>query len=164
MTSPLCIGISACLLGQAVRYDGAHKRHDLLLAEAGAQVRWIAVCPEVELGLGIPREPIELVTTGEVVRLVTVHSKRDLTVTMTAWAARRLDQLEQSPLAGYVLKERSPSCGLAVPGGRGMFAAALLARFPALPVIEAAALADRTACREFLARARAYRDRLFPPA
>jgi len=160
MSPPVNIGISACLVGQAVRYDGAHKRHDLLLAAIDPQVRWIAVCPEVELGLGIPREKIQLEHTGERVRLVTLETRRDITVSMGTWAEKRLNDFAATPLAGYVFKTRSPSCGLTGPQGRGLFAAALVARFGELPVVEETELTDVDACRRFLDRVRSYHAKL----
>ncbi len=160
MKTPVNIGISACLLGQAVRYDGAHKRHDLLLASAGDDIRWIAVCPEVELGLGVPREPIELVEGAGAVRLVTLQTKRDITVTMSTWAENRLSGLAAETLSGYVFKSRSPSCGLRGPNGPGMFAAAFVARFGDVPVIEESALDDAAACRDFMEHVRVYHGKL----
>lgn len=160
MGSRVNIGISACLLGQAVRYDGAHKRHDLLLAEAGAQVQWIAVCPEVELGLGVPRQKIALIRDPGGVRLVTMETRRDISVSMTEWAEKRLDDLAHRRLAGFVFKHKSPSCGLSGPpagAGAGVFAAAFTARFPGLPVIEESELVDTSICREFLERVFRYR-------
>ncbi|MCG8424330.1 MAG: DUF523 domain-containing protein [Proteobacteria bacterium] len=145
------IGISACLLGQRVRYDGSHKRHAWLIDQLGRYVTWVPVCPEVEFGLGVPRETISLVASrsGEI-RLIATESRRDLTDDMNHHAAARVEQLIAEDLSGYVLKTRSPSCGLtqvavlASPDdrtplsrdGRGIFAAALRERFPGLPVVE----------------------------
>lgn len=156
MDTPINIGISACLLGQAVRYDGAHKRCDLLLSRAGPEINWVAVCPEVEAGLGVPRPPIELIRRDRVVRLVTVADGRDITVTMQRWLSRRLDQLAAAGLSGFVFKARSPSCGLSLAGevDRGMFAGALIERLGDIPVIEEAQLVDAAACDAFLRRVR----------
>ena len=149
------VGISRCLLGDEVRYDGRHKRDDALLAGIGADVEWVPVCPEVEIGMGTPREPIQLVhardgaRTGSMrARLVGVTSRRDWTAAMSAWAAARVHQLQALDLCGFVLKADSPSCGLsAVPvipagEGRGLFAQALVDAMPDLPVEEESRLAD----------------------
>jgi len=159
MAKVINIGISACLLGQAVRYDGAHKRCDLLLSRIGPEVRWLAVCPEVEAGFGVPRAPVELSRVGGAVRLITVDGGRDLTDTMQRWLDLRVNELAAANLSGYVFKSRSPSCGLHPDGevGRGMFAAALIDRLGDVPVAEEAELTDVAACDEFLARVRRYR-------
>lgn len=169
------VGISTCLLGQQVRYDGAHKRHDWLVDELGPQVIWVPVCPEVELGLGVPREPIQLVPLAgrppdsEVLRLIGAHSRRDLTEDMRAFAAARVEALAAERLSGYVFKTRSPSCGITrvkvyeYPGedppwearGQGLFAAAFIARFPDLPVVEEHELDDPAVRASFTKRVRA---------
>ena len=149
------VGISRCLLGDEVRYDGRHRRHDALLAGLGADVEWVPVCPEVEIGMGTPREPIQLVAAadgaragGMRARLVGVTSGRDWTAAMSAWAAARVRELQALDLSGFVLKTDSPSCGFsAVPvmpagEGRGLFAQALLDAMPDLPVEEESGLAD----------------------
>jgi uncharacterized protein YbbK (DUF523 family) len=170
------VGISRCLLGDEVRYDGRHKRDDALLAGLGADVEWVPVCPEVEIGMGTPREPIQLVAAPDGVRagsmrarLVGVASGRDWTAAMTAWAAARVRELQALDLSGFVLKADSPSCGrLAVPvipagEGRGLFAQALLDAMPDLPVEEESRLADPAELHRFrdrvLARHRARRVR-----
>lgn len=163
------VGISACLLGQPVRYDGRDKRAASILAHLGPHVEWVEVCPEIEAGLGVPREPMRLEQIAGARRLITIGTRRDLTETLTRWAAARLEELARADLHGYILKARSPSCGLAgveiggepLPGpgaeeGRGLFAAALVARFPHLPVVEETDLPDQRACHAFLERVRAY--------
>ncbi len=160
----LKVGISACLVGQEVRYDGGHKRDRFLMERLAPHVDWIPVCPEVEMGLGTPREPIQLVRQGAV-RLMTVQTGVDHTAVMSMWAARRLEALAVQDLDGYVLKSASPSCGLnasifaadrQVERGPGLFAAGLLARFPLLPVEEEATLHDDATCSAFLERVRGY--------
>jgi uncharacterized protein YbbK (DUF523 family) len=156
------VGISSCLLGETVRYDGGHKREAFLVEGLGRQVEWVPVCPEVEMGLGVPRPPMRLVLLGGETRLITPSTGADHTQAMHAWSAQRLDELA-ADLCGYVLKSRSPSCGLASvplfddrgdPAGetRGLFAAALLARFPDLPIEEETALADPARRADFLSR------------
>ena len=168
--SPIRIGASACLLGDAVRYDGGHKRNAVLLA-LDPFVEWIKVCPEVECGMGTPREPIQLVDRGGRIRLVGVESGLDHTVTMTSFAGRRVSELQTEDLCGYVLKSDSPSCGVAgvaiqgpnlserqpVRQGTGLFAAALLARFEHLPIEEERSLRDAQRRAHFIERVCAYR-------
>jgi uncharacterized protein YbgA (DUF1722 family)/uncharacterized protein YbbK (DUF523 family) len=164
---PIRVGISACLLGDEVRYDGGHKRDPFLVNTFGRFVEWVPVCPEVECGLGTPREAIRLVGSKGPVRLITVKSALDLTPRMEAYAPRRLDQLAAEDLSGYVLKKDSPSCGLervkvydghgmATRSGRGLFAAALVDRFPNLPVEEEGRLSDPRLRENFVERVFAY--------
>lgn len=164
------IGISSCLVGEEVRYDGGHKRHALLVDVLGPEVGWVAVCPEVEMGLGVPREPVRLEGDSRRTRLITIDTHIDLTRRLRRWSAERLDELVELRISGYVLKSRSPSCGLrGVPihlaagkgaeEGRGLFAAALRRRFPNLPVEEETAFADGASVEHFLKRARVYDQR-----
>lgn len=164
---PVRIGISACLLGEEVRFDGGHKRDPFLTDTLGRFVEWVRVCPEVEAGFGTPREPMRLVrATGEI-RLLTVKTTRDVTEQLDRFARRRVDELRADALSGYVLKKDSPSCGLErvkvydahnVPqrNGRGRFAAALLERFPDLPVEEEGRLSDPRLRENFIERVFAY--------
>jgi uncharacterized protein YbgA (DUF1722 family)/uncharacterized protein YbbK (DUF523 family) len=164
------IGISACLLGQEVRYNGGHKRDAFLTDTFGRYVEWVPVCPEVEIGLGTPRPAMRLVRIGEDTRLVTPETGADHTEAMRAWAARRVEELAGEGLAGYVLKKDSPSCGMErvklypqaaeaagettmpVKEGRGLFAEALLRRFPGLPVEEEGRLNDPPLRENFITR------------
>jgi uncharacterized protein YbgA (DUF1722 family)/uncharacterized protein YbbK (DUF523 family) len=162
------LGISACLLGEAVRFDGGHKRDSFLVETFGRYVEWVPVCPEVESGLGTPRETLRLETRDGLLRMVMPRSGRDYTATMTAYARARVARLEGEDLCGYVLKKDSPSCGLervkvyAEPGGaptrngRGLFATALLERFPWLPVEEEGRLSDPRLRENFVERVFAY--------
>jgi uncharacterized protein YbgA (DUF1722 family)/uncharacterized protein YbbK (DUF523 family) len=116
---PPRIGISRCLLGDEVRYDGGHKRDAFLVSTFGRFVEWVPVCPEVEVGMGTPREAIHLVASGDgvqsngqPVRLLGVRSGQDWTAPMTTFASSRVRELKSADLAGYVLKKDSPSCGL----------------------------------------------------
>ena len=136
---PVRIGISSCLLGEAVRYDGGHKRDRILVQTLGPLVEWVSVCPEAELGLGTPREPIRLVRDAreaDGVRLVTVKTGIDLTQRMRRFARQRVRALANENLSGYILKNDSPSCGMERVAvwrredarertGRGLFAAEL---------------------------------------
>lgn len=164
----LRLGISACLLGQSVRYDGGDKRAPLLCDVVACRVDWVPICPEVELGLGTPRPPMVLLGGGRTARLWTPSTGADHTRAMRAWARDKVVQLAEAGLAGYVLKSRSPSCGLrGVPvrdgDGRevgvtsGLFAGALARGLPQLPLAEEQELEDPAALTQFLRRAFFYR-------
>jgi uncharacterized protein YbgA (DUF1722 family)/uncharacterized protein YbbK (DUF523 family) len=161
------IGISSCLLGEKVRYDGGHKRDAYLLETFGRFVEWVPVCPEVEMGLDTPRETLRLVRIGEEVRMVMPKTGADHTDAMRSYAERRLNELAHEDLCGYVLKKGSPSCGMervrvfdahGVPAksGRGLFAEALLHRFPNLPVEEEGRLYDPRLRENFIERVFVY--------
>src|SRR5919106_4917593 len=90
---PIRIGISACLLGQEVRFDGGHKRDKRLIDAFGPGVEFVPVCPEVEVGMGTPREPVRLVRDGHTLRMITVTTNIDYTDAMNAWATRRVEEL-----------------------------------------------------------------------
>jgi len=167
----LRIGISQCLLGDHVRYDGGHKRDALLADTLSRHVEWVPVCPEVEAGLGVPREPMRLEGTAVSPRIVTITTSVDHTAAMQQFSARRLRELERLDLSGYVFKARSPSCGIAkVPllnaqggetsDGVGLFARALMEHFPLLPVEDEDRLYDPQTLKDFLKRASAYRRSL----
>ncbi|MCY4599925.1 MAG: DUF523 and DUF1722 domain-containing protein [Acidobacteria bacterium] len=167
---PLRIGISSCLLGEEVRYDGGHKRDRFLVQTLGPLVEWVSVCPEAELGLGTPREPIRLVHDAGVtdgVRLVTVKTGIDLTQRMRRFARRRARALAGENLSGYILKKDSPSCGMervAVwrrddareRAGRGLFAAELRRQFRNLPIEEEGRLHDPQLRENFVVRVFVY--------
>jgi uncharacterized protein YbbK (DUF523 family) len=141
------LGISACLLGEPVRFDGGHKRDPFLVESLGQFVDWVPVCPEVESGLDAPRESMRLVQTDGRIRLLTNKTAQDHSKRMHDYARRRLEDLVDDGLVGYVLKKDSPTCGLErvkvygtagmpVKSGRGLFADALVTRFSLLPVEE----------------------------
>jgi uncharacterized protein YbgA (DUF1722 family)/uncharacterized protein YbbK (DUF523 family) len=166
--SSIKIGISSCLLGQKVRFDGGHKRDAFLVDTFGPHVSWTPVCPEVELGMGTPREPIRLVRERTGIRLIGVKTETDHTRAMREWAARRAEALAAEDLDGYILKKDSPSCGMdrvkvydphGAPArtGRGLFAEALMSRFPLLPVEEEGRLCDPRLRENFVERVFAYR-------
>ena len=163
----LRIGISSCLLGDEVRFDGGHKRDPILIKTLDPLVEWVRVCPEVELGLGVPREPVRLVSTGRGIRMIALQTRIDHTDAMREFAERRVAELARAGLSGYVLKAKSPSCGLhgvsiydeagaVSASGVGLFAAALRAGLPDLPVEDEASLADPAIREAFLQRAMAY--------
>jgi uncharacterized protein YbgA (DUF1722 family)/uncharacterized protein YbbK (DUF523 family) len=165
--APIRVGISACLLGREVRWDGGHKRDRFLTDTLGPFVEWVPVCPEVEVGMGIPREPVRLVRRGAEIRLLAERSGTDHTRAMRAWARRRLRELERLELSGWVLKKDSPSCGMervrvhagggVARTGRGLFAEELMRAFTALPVEEEGRLNDPALRENFVERVFAYR-------
>ena len=167
-TPRLRIGISRCLLGENVRHDGGHKRDGFLLEALGRHVEWVPVCPEVELGLGTPREPMRLVGDPRAPRLITINTGIDHTDAMNRFAQQRVRELEALDLSGFVFKARSPSCGIAqvplvnsqgteTPDGVGLFAWAFMEHFPRMPVEEESRLHDPQAIKNFLERVRAFR-------
>ncbi len=149
----LRLGISSCLVGEEVRWNGGHKRDAFLLGLLGDYVEWFPVCPEVEIGLGTPRETIHLIGSVERPRLVGGKSRDDHTEAMQRWARERLEEIAGWNLHGFVLKRASPSCGLfrvkvhndkGMPehAGRGIFAHELAERFPLLPLEEEGRLGE----------------------
>ncbi len=164
---PVKIGISSCLLGAAVRFDASHKKNVFLTGTLGRFVEWVPVCPEVECGLGTPREAMRLVHAGGRLRLLTTRSGADLTDQMDGYARRRVEDLARDDLSGYVLKKDSPSCGVervkvydphAVPSrsGRGLFAERLVERLPHLPIEEEGRLSDPRLRENFVVRVFAF--------
>ena len=165
---PIRVGISSCLLGNEVRYDGGHKRDRYLTDTLSNFFEWVPVCPEVEMGLGTPRETLRLIGESGAPRLVFAKTQADQTDGMQAWAKSRLDDLARLDLCGYLLKSDSPSCGMervrvygsrGIPGknGVGIFARALMDRFPLLPVEEEGRLHDLALRENFVERVFCYR-------
>lgn len=157
------VGISSCLLGEQVRFDGGHKLDQYAVGVLGRHVEWVPVCPEVEMGLGVPREALRLVGAPEAPRLVTVKSGVDHTDGMLAWARERVQALRELDLDGYLLKSRSPSCGMervrvyteaGMPSrsGAGLFARVLADALPLLPVEEEGRLNDPGLRESFVVR------------
>ena len=147
------LGVSTCLLGEKVRYDGQHKLNHYLTDMLGKYVQWVPVCPEVECGLPVPREAMHLAGNSDSPRLVTVKTDIDHTNRMQKWCAKKLKELEKENLCGFVFKSKSPSSGLLnvkvfnakgspVKNGVGLFAKAFTERFPLLPVEEEGRLND----------------------
>ncbi|VGO12484.1 hypothetical protein PDESU_01037 [Pontiella desulfatans] len=158
------IGVSACLLGEKVRYDGQHKHDSYITGTLGQWFEFVPVCPEFELGLGVPRETMRLEGDPENPRLVTGKTRRDLTEPMLAWCSRRVKELERENLCGYIFKSKSPSSGMErvkvyptgggmpVNKGRGLFAHAFMQHFPLLPVEEEGRLNDPALRENFIER------------
>ncbi|MBT3379331.1 MAG: DUF523 and DUF1722 domain-containing protein [Lentisphaerae bacterium] len=163
MNDQIRIGISACLMGQKVRYDGQHKHDRYLTDTLGRLVEYVPVCPEQECGLGIPREPMRLVGDPVAPRLVTTRTQIDHTEQMRAWATQRVQELEQEELCGFIFKGASPSSGMervkvynakGIPNktGVGLFAKAFMDHFPLLPTEEEGRLHDPVLRENFIER------------
>jgi len=165
---PIRLGVSSCLLGQNVRYDGGHKRDRFVAEDLAPFVEWVAVCPEVEVGMGTPRPALRLVREGDEVRMVEIASGRDHTHAMQRYAQKRVRALRALDLSGYVLKKDSPSCGMTrvkvyaekgapARDGRGLFAGPLIDSHPNLPVEDEGRLNDPGLRENFIERVFAYR-------
>jgi uncharacterized protein YbgA (DUF1722 family)/uncharacterized protein YbbK (DUF523 family) len=161
------LGISQCLLGDHVRYDGGHKRDRFLSDRLSQFVEWIPICPEVEAGLGIPREAMRLVGTPEAPRLMTIKTQNDHTATINRFCHRKIHELKSFSLDGFVFKKDSPSCGIkqvrvyqhgSSPSrkGRGLFAQAFQTFFPLIPIEDEDRLKDPGIRQNFLERVFAY--------
>jgi uncharacterized protein YbgA (DUF1722 family)/uncharacterized protein YbbK (DUF523 family) len=153
MEQRIKLGISSCLLGEHVRYDGGHKRDRFITDTLALYVEFVPVCPEVECGMGVPREAMRLVGDPASPRLLTTRTGQDHTERMAKWAQRRVRELENEDLCGFVFKSGSPSSGMervrvysetGMPSltGVGMFARAFKEHFPLIPVEEEGRLHD----------------------
>jgi uncharacterized protein YbgA (DUF1722 family)/uncharacterized protein YbbK (DUF523 family) len=161
------IGVSTCLLGEHVRYDAGHKHDRYITDVLGRHFDLVGVCPEVEAGMGTPREPVRLVRQDDAIRMRGVKSGADHTTAMQSFARRRVAEIARLGLSGYILKKGSPSCGMErvrtytaagmpAPAARGMFAEELLKAVPLLPVEEEGRLADDVLRESFIERVFAY--------
>jgi len=157
------IGISSCLLGNPVRYDGGHKLSRFLLDTLGRYIDYLPVCPEAECGMGIPREAMRLEGASDAPHLITRFTGEDKTDIMIRWAKNRVAQLERENLCGFIFKSDSPSCGMErvkvyddqdTPAtiGIGLFARIFMEYFPGLPVEEESRLCDATLRENFIER------------
>ncbi len=164
---PVRLGISLCLLGEPVRYDGGHKRDPFLVDVLGQHVEWVPVCPEVEAGFGTPREAMRLVDDVAEPRLITVRSHHDYTDRMRRYSQKRLREIQTLNLSGYVFKKDSPSCGTRrvrvyardgrlLGTGKGLFAEAFQRAFPLTPIEEEGRLRDQGLRENFIERVFGY--------
>jgi uncharacterized protein YbgA (DUF1722 family)/uncharacterized protein YbbK (DUF523 family) len=166
-TAKAKLGISACLLGQKVRYDGGHKKDYFLTETFGRYVEWVPVCPELEVGMGVPRESVRLVGDRDEPKMIAERSGKDWTAQMNSFAAKRAKSLQALGLSGYIFKKDSPSCGLervrlynnrGIPDrkGRGLYAGVVMRQLPLLPVEEEGRLNDPGLRENFIERVFAY--------
>ncbi|MCU0614643.1 MAG: DUF523 and DUF1722 domain-containing protein [Desulfobacterales bacterium] len=153
MGDKIKIGVSACLLGHKVRFDGGHKHDRFITDTLGQYVEFCAVCPEVEVGFPVPRESLRLVGDPKNPRLKTTKTNVDHTDRMLNWARTRIKELENENLCGFIFKSKSPSSGMervkvysenGMPEkiGVGIFARAFMDHFPLIPVEEEGRLHD----------------------
>jgi uncharacterized protein YbgA (DUF1722 family)/uncharacterized protein YbbK (DUF523 family) len=163
MQRPIRVGVSTCLLGRPVRYDGGHKLDRYVTDTLGRYFEFVPVCPEVACGLPVPREPMRLTGDPDAPRLVTAKTGLDHTERLRVFAATRAEELAEAELCGYIFKSKSPSCGLTrvkvygdagMPSlrGVGLFARAFMDRFPRVPVEEEGRLNDPKLRENFLER------------
>ena len=164
----ILVGVSTCLLGEKVRWDAGHKHSRYLTDILGQYLEFVPVCPEAEVGMGIPREPVHLEGDPAAPQMIGNKSQTDWTERMNRWSRRKLKELVPMGLSGYVLKKGSPSCGMErvpVKGGKGgmprkvgvgLFAAELMRRLPLLPVEEEGRLNDPGLRENFVVRVFAY--------
>ena len=163
METTIKLGISSCLLGERVRWNGDHKLDRFLTDTLGKFVKYVPVCPEVECGFGIPREPLRLVGDPNSPRLITSRTKQNYTDHMTQWARKRVVELENENLNGFIFKSKSPSSGMEavkvynkkgipVKKGVGIFARIFMEHFPLLPVEDEVRLHDPKLRENFIER------------
>ncbi|MGA7826580.1 MAG: DUF523 and DUF1722 domain-containing protein [Geobacteraceae bacterium] len=168
MSNPIAVGVSSCLLGEQVRYDGGHKHDHYITDTLGRFFRFVPVCPEVGCGLPVPREAMRLEGDPVAPRLVTNRTVVDLTEQMLEYCQRTVKELEKEDLCGFIFKKNSPSSGLfrvkvyngGMPAktGRGLFADAVVRHFPLLPVEEEGRLYDMKIRENFIERIFAFRQ------
>ncbi len=174
MTSPITIGVSACLLGEHVRYDGGYKLDRTIIDTLGAHFTFMPVCPEVGCGLPVPREAMRLEGDPAAPRLMTFQTRIDRTKQLLAFCPATIRTLEERGCCGFIFKERSPSCGLTdVPlygGGNsepfavGLFAREICLSFPLMPLEEAERLHNPLVRKNFIERVIRYHREMNVPA
>ncbi|UCD64883.1 MAG: DUF523 and DUF1722 domain-containing protein [Candidatus Zixiibacteriota bacterium] len=162
------IGISTCLLGQKVRFDGGHKHDRYITDMLGQYFRFLPVCPELEIGMGVPREAVRLEGSADSPQMVGNKTRKDWTEKMVRYSEKRVRARDLSDICGYILKKDSPSCGMervkiygdsgmARRDGVGLYAASLLKHFPLLPIEEEGRLNDARLRENFIVRVFSYR-------
>jgi uncharacterized protein YbgA (DUF1722 family)/uncharacterized protein YbbK (DUF523 family) len=162
------IGISTCLLGERVRFDGGHKHDKYITTSLGQFFEWIAICPEVELGLGTPRPSLRFEMMGQQPRLMQPQTSLDITDAMSKFSERKVKKLQKQEIYGYILKSRSPSCGLErikvyrghavrpFTNGVGLYAQHLIEALPNLPIEDDGRLCDPVIRENWISRVFAY--------
>ncbi len=166
---PIRVGISSCLLGQKVRFDAGHKRDRYITDVLGQYFQFLPVCPELEVGMGVPRESVRLEGSPENPRMIGNKTGEDWTQRMNMYSRKRVAAADLQNVSGYILKKNSPSCGMervkvygesGMPqkSGRGLFAAELLGHFPLLPIEEEGRLNDAAIRENFIERIFAYHN------
>ena len=169
------LGVSPCLLGERVRYDGGHKLDLFLRDVLGRVAQYVPVCPEVECGLPVPREPMHLEGDPKSPRLIANWSRRDMTAQMLEWSKRRVRELDLENLDGFIFKSGSPASGMegvmicSAAGtwsrtGVGLFAREFMSRFPLAPVVDEIKLRDPAIRENFIERIFSCGGKIFRPS
>ena len=164
---PIRLGISTCLLGEKVRFDAGHKKDRYLTDVLGEYFEWVPVCPELEVGMGVPREAVRLVGPPDAPKMIGVKSARDWTEEMNGFSSGRMASLRNLQLSGYIFKSDSPSCGMervkvfapnGIPmkNGRGLFTKIFMETFPLVPAEEEGRLNDPGLRENFIVRVFSY--------
>lgn len=157
------VGVSSCLLGERVRWNGDHKQDRYVTDMLGTCFEWVPICPEVEIGMGIPRETVQLQGDPHSPRMVGTSSGKDWTVRMNRYSQKKARELAKLDLCGYMFKSRSPSCGItrikvyndtgrATRNGRGLFAGAVMDRLSLIPIEDEGRLRDARIRENFITR------------
>ncbi len=165
--SKIKVGVSSCLLGEKVRWNGDHKQSLFVKNLLGQFFEWVPTCPEVEIGMGIPRETVQLQGNPNAPRMVGNTTGTDWTARMNRYSKNRSAELSKMNLSGYIFKNRSPSCGIArikvygddgnpTPNGRGLFAEAFMQQCAGVPVEDEGRLQDARIRENFITRVFAY--------
>jgi uncharacterized protein YbbK (DUF523 family) len=164
MKSKLKVGVSSCLLGEKVRWNGKDKRDAVLIDELNTLFEYVSVCPEVEVGMGVPREPVQLIGDINEQKMQEVETGKDWTQPMVAFSEAKVLQLLEQGICGFIFKSHSPSCGTkGIPVHNdevlpeevaGLFAQAIMKHAPALPIIEEYELRNKDALEKFISQVR----------
>jgi uncharacterized protein YbgA (DUF1722 family)/uncharacterized protein YbbK (DUF523 family) len=165
--SKIKVGVSSCLLGEKVRWDGNHKRDLMVKNQLGRMFEWVPTCPEVEIGMGIPREAVQLTGNSKTPRMVGNQTGTDWTARMNRYSKKRSAELAKMGVCGYIFKSRSPSCGISrIPVthknimtkkyGRGLFADSFMLQCALVPVEDEDRLHDARLRENFITRIFAY--------
>lgn len=161
VNKPPVVAVSACLLGQAVRYDGRNKYTSLIAEELKQRCKLIAVCPEIEIGLGVPRAKIQLTQIGTRIQVLkTDGTNSDVSAALQNFA---MQFIKQNSLSGLVLQDKSPSCGVAntklfsasgeqIGLSSGIFAKTIMDLMPDLVVVQASQLLSKHDIEQFVRR------------
>jgi uncharacterized protein YbbK (DUF523 family) len=163
MRNKITLGVSSCLLGERTRYDGAHTRDQFVTSVLGKWVEFVSVCPEIECGFGVPREPLRLVGDPKSPCLISVHTGQDYTPLMLRWARKRMVTLKKQDIWGFILKSKSPSCGIervkvydkngaAINKGRGLFALVFSEHLPRVPIVDEKGIHNSKTFKNFIGK------------